>query len=581
LHIISTTQKKVKLSILISLFLFSCFINAQEISQEKLDSLYIKFLQLRAPELLPQIDQLEELTPEDRKCGFQIVNLVNANIEFFKSEQQTMLKPLLQRPVLDKSIVSPSGFFRIHYDTAGINLPSYVLSLSIEENVGEVAKALDSTFSFEVDFLDYLLPPSDNGAGGDDKYDVYIEHQTGGIYGFTQWEDKIGVNSWISFMVVDNDYSGYFSSGINGLEVTVAHEFHHGIQLGNYSIPDENSPVRSSDIFFYEITSTSMEEFVYDDVNDYYQYMGSYFGRPDKAFPLQNGYNLAIWNLFLEKRFGFEIIKQQWELIPNQFAITAINNSILIYGSTFPSELNEFGIWTYFTNFKTVPGLFFEESANYPLITSTSTIQFNPPSQIANMNAAPVANNFVQFIYSARIDTLFAIVTNGDAGAAASDANQFFPFQYTLFSDSSSGNRKLTEEYSSNFGANNLSRWSVSEILNDVIVRRDSIIKPAAGSIKYAYPAPFYYSKNYITGSNIFFPVNAQVGESVDFNVYSSSMKLIYNSEKNIKILPGDQRGVSWNGLANDSKKLASGVYIYAIKMGDDVETGKVVIFNE
>ena len=58
-------------------------------------------------------------------------------------------------------------------------------------------------------------------------------------------------------------------------------------------------------------------------------------------------------------------------------------------------------------------------------------------------------------------------------------------------------------------------------------------------------------------------------------------MQLILSKQFNIQNLPGDQRGVSWDGLDNDGNKLSSGVYIYVIKRGDDVEKGKVVIFNE
>ena len=58
-------------------------------------------------------------------------------------------------------------------------------------------------------------------------------------------------------------------------------------------------------------------------------------------------------------------------------------------------------------------------------------------------------------------------------------------------------------------------------------------------------------------------------------------MQLFYSKEEIIKILPGDQKGVVWNGFDHDGNKLASGVYIYVIKKGDDIVKGKVVIFNE
>ncbi len=109
-----------------------------------------------------------------------------------------------------------------------------------------------------------FLPLSDSNGGGDDKDDVYIQNQGGSIYGYTEWESKVGAVNWTSFIVIDNDYVGYYSSGIEGMLVTVAHEFHHGIQVGNYSVLNSNSPLRNDDIFFYEITSTSMEEFVFN-----------------------------------------------------------------------------------------------------------------------------------------------------------------------------------------------------------------------------------------------------------------------------------------------------------------------------
>jgi hypothetical protein len=556
-------------------------IYSQELTQLQLDSLYTKFLQLRVPELFPQSDKPVALTLEDRKCGFGIVNNIKSNIDRFSSDQQSILKLFFARPVLPNSIVSPSGFFRIHYDTNGINRPTYVSTWSVEQNIAEVANALDSVYRFEITHLGFLAPPSDVNGGSDDKYDVYIQNQGGGIYGYTEWESKVGSINWTSFMVIDNDYIGYYTTGLNGMRVTVAHEFHHGIQLGNYSVLNGNSPYRDSDVFFYELTSTSMEEFVYDDVNDYYAYMSSYFNNTDLAFPRQNGYNIAIWNIYLKDNFGFGLLKRQWELIPSIAAILAINQSLNEASTSFPRELNRFGIWTFFTNFRWTPdpGKAFEEGANYPLVTSTFSIQF--PTPPPDMKSVPTANNFVKFNIPANNDTLVALVTNADAFAANENSNQLFDFQYILYDDPASGQRELTENYSSTFSTSNFSFWSVSEILNNQLIREDSLIITPAGSIEYAYPNPFYYSRDYLTGSLIFFPFDANVGETVDFNIYSVGMEIRFSNQMNIQILPGDQRGVSWDGFDNEGNKLASGVYIYVIKQGDDIGKGKFVIFNE
>jgi hypothetical protein len=522
--------------------------------------------------------------PEDRKCGFGIVNLINLNFEQFTSEQQSILKLLLDRPpLLQKSIVSASGFFRIHYDTTGFNVPSYVAGWSVNQNVAEVANSLDSVYRFEINYLGYLSPPSDVDAGGDNRYDIYITSQGAGLYGYTEWENKVGAINWTSFMVIDNDYpaSQYYSAGLNGMRVTVAHEFHHGIQLGNYSVQNGNSPVRDSDIFFYEITSTSMEEFVYDDVNDYYAYMGSYFHDPELAFPRHNGYNLAIWNIFLMENFGFGILKRQWELIPSIAAILSINQSLNEASTSFPRELNKFGIWTFFTGFRWIPGEYFEEAANYPLIVPLQTITFNSPFQTVHGDVQATSNNFIKFDIAPNGDTLFAIITNGDANSATFLQNPLFLFDYTLYDDSSSGQRKLTALYSSYFYVNNPSFWSVSEILNQQLVYQDSTPIPPSGSVSYAYPNPFSYGKSYSTSQFVFFPYDGNVGEEVDFNVYSVGMQLVFSSLKIIQNLAGGQHGVSWNALDIEGQKLASGVYIYVIKKGDEVLKGKVVIFNE
>jgi hypothetical protein len=552
---------------------------SQELSPPQLDSIYNKFIQLRAPELLPQTDQPAEISLGDRKCGFLIVNDIKTNFEFFSAEQKNLLKPLLGRPSLQTSVVSPSGFFRIHYDASGSNRPAYVSSWTVEQNIAEVAKSLDSVYRYEVTYLGFLAPPSDGTGGGDDKYDVYIVNQGGGVYGYTEWESKVGSVNWTSFMVLDNDYVGYYSTGLNGMRVTAAHEFHHGIQLGNYSVFNGNSPFRNSDSFFYELTSTSMEEFVYDDVNDYYAYMNSYFNNTDLAFPRQNGYNIAIWNIFLEDNFGFGLLKRQWELIPSITAILAINQSLNELSTSFPKEMNKFGIWTYFTGYRKIPGKYFEEGGNYPLVIPKFIVQF--PSPLLNGQAKPTTNNFVRFNIPANNDTLVAIVTNADAFSANDDPNEPFSFQYTLYSDPNTGQRELTEDYSSTFFTSNPTFWSVSEVLNNLLIREDSLQLPTAGTIEYAYPNPFYYSRGYLTGSLMFFPYDANVGETVDFNVYSVGMQIMFSNQPNIQILPGDQRGVSWDGKDDSGNKLASGVYIYVIKKGDEVLTGKVVIFNE
>ena len=115
-----------------------------------------------------------------------------------------------------------------------------------------------------------------------------------------------------------------------------------------------------------------------------------------------------------------------------------------------------------------------------------------PPS---NLSSKPTANNFLLFRVSSSSDSLFAIITNGDAFSASQNANQSFNYSYTLYNNPTTGERSLTSDYSSTFSAGNPSFWSVSEILNDLLVRSDSVVIPIVEvNESLVFPNPFNYS---------------------------------------------------------------------------------------
>ena len=265
--------------------------------------------------------------------------------------------------------------------------------------------------------------------------------------------------------------------------------------------------------------------------------------------------------------------------MPSVRAMFAINTSIFEYGSSFAREYNRYGIWMYFTNYRAVPGKYFEEGVNYPLVEPTSVVLFTPTSQTLNMSSRAAAHSFITFVVSSNNDSLVTIVSNGDVQNAVYGLNNFFDFSYTLYSDSSSGDRFLTENYSSDFVAENPAFWSVSEILNNFVVREDDAsFSPPDGSA-FAFPNPFNYSLN----NEIVISLNAKSGETVELNIYSISMELVYKSEKPITLITRNSSnffGITWNAMDDNSEKLASGIYIYVIQKGDEITKGKVVIFN-
>ncbi|MCJ7552982.1 MAG: hypothetical protein MUO34_03770, partial [Ignavibacteriaceae bacterium] len=455
-------------------FILIGFANSNSQTKAELDSLYNLFLNVKGlgSKISPDLPTGVE---ENLKCGLNLVNTLRFNIDSFSPEQQELLKVLFQRPVTTDSMITPSGRYKIHYYQTGTDAPAYDLNL--------LAIALDSVYKFEIEFLGYGFPPGDslydpNGDyGGDNKYDIYIMNLYD-LYGYTQFEVPVqevqqDLYRYTSYMVIDNDYPWYpfqNKQPIDAARVTVAHEFHHAIQGGNYilRLPE--------DLFFYEITSTAMEEFVFDSINDYYAYIPDYFRNPSRAFPNNNGYNLAHWNIYIRDIFGYNIIKRQWELMKTNRALSAINNSIQEYTSVFEFELARFGIWNYFTNYRSISGAYFEEARNYPVLIPTVSTVFSPPSRYYEISSFPVSNYYMRMVNSSNNDTIVSIFANTDVLKALNTIISPQVTYYTLFSDTLSGDYNIGDSYSATFDNNGNAFWKLAEIVNNIPLTGDSII---------------------------------------------------------------------------------------------------------
>ncbi len=553
-------MKKIYAVIILLLFYFP--VQAQELTGNQLDSLYNLFVRIRVPSTEQRMG-IQSIDTTHIKCGFGIISTIKNNYNRFSQKQKSILKVLLDRPITDTSFVTPNGFFRVHYNISGPDVPKY--------NLDSLAIALDSAYNFEVNYLGYPPPPSDNGAGGDDKYDIYIVN-LGNTYGQTmpETETPTGSGHFTSFMEINNDYTGFYTQGINAARVTVAHEFHHAIQVGDYVYRYD------LDGFFYELTSTSMEHFVYKSIPDYYDYLPSYFNDPQNCFG-KNGslqeYALAIWNIFLQENFGYDIIKKQWQLMPQMRALQAISNSFIDYQTSFGEQLNKFGIWTYFTSYRSISGKYFEDGIHYPVVQPITTINFNPPSKSLQLNTSPVSNSFIQFINPLNLDTLAILVTNADVGKGIDSVDAFVPFNYSLFNSPQNGSIKLTSDYYENFNADKPAFWLTAAMLNNQVIEQGNYITE---NIDYAFPSPFTYTKN----AYVYIPAKPDEFGYVDINIYTSGMRLVYSSHQRVNYIYG-QKVVRWDGLDIQNNKLASGVYIFVVKSGDNITKGKLVIFNE
>ncbi len=567
-----------KLLILSLVFILTLNSYAQEFTVHQLDSLYHLFARINNVEAVNENKQNTGEVTEIIKCGLDLVTTIKRNLNNFSPDQQNVLSKILDRSVRQVSVVSPGGFFRVHYDTLGGNRVGYDINLFLQ--------ALDSSYNFEVNYLGYQAPPQDGSQGGDGKYDVYVQDLFN-TYGYTTPEQNVGVSNWTSYINIDNDFgTDFYTHGIDAARVTAAHEFHHAIQMGSYAPIDPSEPYRNNDRWFYEITSTAFEEFVFDYVNDYYAYMPHYFNNPSKSIVRftsgVDAYDLAIWNIYVQKNFGFDIIKSQWDRIPTMSAIKSIALSFIDDSTNLGNELNKFGIWCYFTGNRNIfPDEYFEEADEYPMLVSTADMDFNSLSQVYNMTVNPAANYFLNIDLLPTSENLFTIITNSDWQKVIDNYTQSLDFSFTVFNDSSAGNKTINEYYSVTFNRENQQYWNNAGILNNEVVYGDTAYNiPELESETFAYPTP--YKKSSAGKIRFAFQSYLIKGDEVNLNIYSSGLEIMYSGNPSIRASYLKNSNKYCEVIIDGSEiNFATGVYIYVIKSGDQIWKGKLVIFND
>jgi len=146
----------------------------------------------------------------------------------------------------------------------------------------------------------------------DGKYEVYIYQMD--AYGVTFPERIFPNGTASSFIGVRNNYDGF---GRNDdpvpeqgcMKVTAAHEFFHAVQFG----------IRLGGVnwqWWMEASATFMEDEVFDGVNDYRNYLISWFRKPYLSLDTFDGsheYGSIIFCKYLAERFdGVNVIRDIW-----------------------------------------------------------------------------------------------------------------------------------------------------------------------------------------------------------------------------------------------------------------------------
>lgn len=280
------------------------------------------------------------------------------------------------RPELPESYFSHGGHFKIHYTTAGSDAVNPFSSNpdSVPDFVYQAGQIAERCYSLLIDTLGLEAPPADNYDGN--QIDIYIKNWGGNPYAETYPEAEVTTTSrpydYTAYTIIDNDYSEYPTRGLAGLQVTIAHELFHVVQLGYNWWPNNGlSGSSNGDAYFLEWSSTWFEEYAYPEVNDYWFYLSYFFSNPTMSLWSDSySYALGPFLNFIVRQADSAFIKRVWERIKSQYALEALEaETSQLLQRDLPELWNIFCRKCYYTNIRYDERYALSEDArNFPLL---------------------------------------------------------------------------------------------------------------------------------------------------------------------------------------------------------------------
>jgi hypothetical protein len=268
---------------------------------------------------------------------------------------QLTARPQLSGP--EYTFDSPQGYFKIHWTDVGEDATT-------RGYCDEIAEGADSSWIVECNQLGYNEPPSDLGAGGDEKYDIYVMRIS--ALGYCSHSGEPGDpstpnNDSASHIVISNVIYGW------GQKVcTVSHEFQHACQFA-YDVAEPT--------WFMENCAVWMEEQVYPSINDYSGYISGESALRKPWYDIRSGamywYGAFTYPWFIEERIHIDAVREIWELCADTLGMNMLGAHHGMYrnhGMTFEQAMMEYGMWRWFTEDNWFEGCGYSEESStwYP-----------------------------------------------------------------------------------------------------------------------------------------------------------------------------------------------------------------------
>lgn len=500
------------------------------------------------------------------KCG------TPAQIDFIKHKNQLSEATIAEIENLtatfstqvQETYLSPSGMFLFHYETSGsdaVPLEDTSPANGIPDYVEKAGIAADSSWRHEVATLNYTDPILPG-----DSYDIYFRNF--GFYGQT------AISSNTTYIEVHNNFQNFppntdpEGNPIGALKVTIAHELKHAIQYSATGWAGESD-------LWVEMDATLMEEVVYDNVNDYYNYLNnssSIFENPQSSF-YPGSYFHVSWALFFEEKYGPDFWPQVWDVLqqnPTGTRFTEAMQNVLGSTDTFQRDYIESHLWHLAAGqLNSTENYGFEERTLYPNPTIKERFS-GKDSTTATVSLQRFSANYIELSPGQESEGFIRIElgrSNGTTGLGLiAYLNDGTVEQQIVTGGGNQGLTRQTPWEWSSINRLGIVIGNGNENLGDNYRLKVTSDIPEAISLIQNYPNPF--------NPGTVIPFNLSTRSRVQLKVFDITGRLV-STLVDEERPAGFYRDIRFNG-----SNLASGIYFYQLVTDQKVLVKKMTLIK-
>jgi hypothetical protein len=327
-----------------------------------------------------------------RKCGTHLLSEYLQVRDALEPATTGLIDAYLARASGELEHLSPSGRFRLTYDLQGEDaVPAVDVDPAngVPDFIERAAAALDEAWRVMVTESGFAAPVLDGGP-------IEVGFQDMGFYGYTVPVDsgtgrvRLVLHATFEGFPGNDDPDGDVAGAAR---VTAAHELRHASQF---------VASRWSEGGWVELDAVWAEELVFDQVNDYRNYMlgNSPIRRPD--LPLDYGpggtgsYDDAVFQLWLQQTWGLAVVRDFWRRraeVTGEDYLQTWDAVLAERGASLAAGWGQFTAWNHATGSRAAPQVGYEESATYPsssLRAVASSYPFQFSASLERLSAAAV-----------------------------------------------------------------------------------------------------------------------------------------------------------------------------------------------